>query len=65
MVPQQVEIKKWFGIVDYSWLDWEAAKLKAYNKFQEVWYKNKILAIIERGKPKWKLFGHKNGYDVH
>jgi hypothetical protein len=63
--PSMLKQKKWFGIVDYGRLDWEVAKLKADNKFQEVWCKNKILAVMERGKPKWKLSGHKNGYDVH
>jgi hypothetical protein len=52
--------KNWLDILDYGRLDWEAAKLKVDNKFQEVWCNNKVLAVMERGKPsmpRWKLFG--------
>jgi hypothetical protein len=57
--------KIWLDVVDYGWLDWEAAKLKVDNKFQEIWCKNKFSAVMEIGKPKWELYGHENGYDVH
>jgi hypothetical protein len=57
--------KIWLGLVDYGRLDWERAKLKDDGKFAAVWCRNKFFADWIHGKPRWKLTGPNNGFDVH
>jgi hypothetical protein len=55
----------WLGFIDYGRLAWEAAKNKAKGKFINEWCKSGILAEMVMGRPRWKLNGPSNGFDVH
>jgi hypothetical protein len=53
------------GLVDYGRLEWESAQLKVDEKLAAVWYRNGVLAEMIRQRPRWKLMGPDNGFDVH
>jgi hypothetical protein len=57
--------KVWLGLIDYGRLAWEAAKDNDKGKFINVWYKNGIFAEMVMKRPRWKLNGPNNGFDVH
>jgi hypothetical protein len=57
--------KIWLAMIDYGRMEWESAKLKANGKFEAVWCKNLIFAEMVQRRPRWKLSGPSNGFDVH
>jgi hypothetical protein len=58
-------LKIWLGLIDYKRLNWDSAKRKNKEKFQEVWCRKSIFVEMIGGHPRWKLTRPDNGFDVH
>jgi hypothetical protein len=55
----------WLGLIDYGRLKWESAQLKNDGKFEVVWCRNELFAEMVMRRPRWKLMGPDNGFNVH
>jgi hypothetical protein len=55
----------WLGLVDYGRMEWESAQLKDDGKFEAVWCRKDLFSVMVNKRPRWKLVGPLDGFDVH
>jgi hypothetical protein len=57
--------KIWLGLIDYGHLSWDIALRGDQIKFRNLWCRNDLFAEWVVDRPRWKLVGPSNGFDVH
>jgi hypothetical protein len=54
----------WLGLADYGRKEW-AKNSNEDGKFEALWCRNHILAVMVQNRPKWRPVGPIDGFDIH